>query len=136
MAGQSAVTTERTDTSLSLTHGSVINSAAYSNGVRVAVVPIPDLGDAWRHSDRFFWVGLYEPSEPLLEHIQAAFGLHDLAIEDAHQAHQRPKLEVYDNSLFVVLRTARLCEEGEQRIEFGETHVFVGPRYVVSVRHG
>jgi magnesium transporter len=115
---------------------SVINSAAYCNGVRVAVVPIPDLADAWRHSDRFFWVGLYEPSEPLLAHIQQAFGLHDLAIEDAHRAHQRPKLEVYDDSMFVVLRTARLCEDGEHRIEFGETHVFVGPRYVVTVRHG
>lgn len=117
-------------------HGSIINSAAYCNGVRVAIVPIPDLGDAWRHSDRFFWVGLYEPSEPLLAHIQEAFGLHDLAIEDAHRAHQRPKLEIYDDSMFVVLRTARLCEDGEHRIEFGETHVFIGPRYVVTVRHG
>ena len=130
------MTPERSDNASALPRSSVINSAAYCNGVRVAVVPIPDLGDAWRHSDRFFWVGLYEPSEPLLAHIQQAFGLHDLAIEDAHRAHQRPKLEVYDDSMFVVLRTARLCEEGEHRIEFGETHVFVGPRYVVTVRHG
>jgi len=114
----------------------VINSAAYHNGVRVADVPVPDLGDAWRYSDRFLWVGLYEPSEALLSHIQEAFGLHELAIEDAHQAHQRPKLEVYDDSLFVVLRTARLAEGEDHRIEFGETHVFVGPRYVVTVRHG
>jgi magnesium transporter len=71
-----------------------------------------------------------------LAHIQTAFGLHDLAIEDAHQAHQRPKLEIYHDSMFVVLRTARLCEGSERRIEFGETHVFVGPRYVVTVRHG
>jgi len=104
--------------------------------VRVAVVPVPDLGDAWRYSDRFLWVGLCEPGEQLLTHIQEAFGLHDLAIEDAHNAHQRPKLEVYDDSMFVVLRTARLCGEGEHRIEFGETHVFLGPRYVVTVRHG
>ncbi len=130
------MTLERSDNTTALPRNSVINSAAYHNGERVTVVPIPDLGDAWRHSDRFFWVGLYEPSEPLLSHIQEAFGLHDLAIEDAHQAHQRPKLEIYDNSMFVVLRTARLCEGGEQRIEFGETHVFVGPRYVVTVRHG
>ncbi|WP_197443291.1 magnesium/cobalt transporter CorA [Lignipirellula cremea] len=114
----------------------MINSAAYSNGIRVANVPIPDLGDAWRHSDRFIWVGLYEPSEQLLSYIQEAFGLHDLAIEDAHQAHQRPKLEVYDDSLFMVLCTARLSDGGEVRIEFGETHVFLGPRYVVTVRHG
>ncbi len=52
--------------------------------------PIADLGDAWSHSDRFLWVGLYEPSEQVLAHIQQAFGLHDLAIEDAHRAHQRP----------------------------------------------
>lgn len=114
----------------------VINSAAYHNGVRVTNVPVPDLGDAWRYSDRFLWVGLYEPSEKLLSHIQEAFGLHDLAIEDAHQAHQRPKLEIYNDSMFVVLRTARLSGEGEHRIEFGETHVFVGPRYVVTIRHG
>ena len=114
----------------------VINSAAYCDGIRVADVPLPDLGDAWRYSDRFIWVGLYEPNEKLLAHIQQAFGLHDLAIEDAHQAHQRPKLEVYDDSMFVVLRTARLSDGSEHRIEFGETHVFLGPRYVVTVRHG
>jgi magnesium transporter len=133
---ENIVAPENSETSPVLPRSSVINSAAYCNGVRVAVVPIPDLGDAWRHSDRFFWVGLFEPSEPLLAHIQEAFGLHELAIEDAHQAHQRPKLEFYDNSLFVVLRTARLGEGDERRIEFGETHVFVGPRYVVTVRHG
>lgn len=114
----------------------VINSAAYHNGVRVADVPIADVGDAWRYSDRFLWVGLFEPSETLLSHIQQAFGLHDLAVEDAHKAHQRPKLEIYDGSMFVVLRTARLADDGEHRIEFGETHVFLGPRYVVTVRHG
>ena len=130
------MTSEKSDNTSAMPPSSVINSAAYCNGVRVAVVPVPDLGDAWRHSDRFLWVGLYEPSEPLLAHIQQAFGLHDLAIEDAHQAHQRPKLEVYDNSMFVVLRTARLCKGDEHRIEFGETHVFLGPRYVVTVRHG
>lgn len=114
----------------------VINSAAYSQGVRVADVPVADLGDAWRHSDRFLWVGLYEPSELLLSHIQEAFGLHELAIEDAHNAHQRPKLEVYDGSMFIVFRTARLSDSGEHRIEFGETHAFLGPRYFITIRHG
>src|SRR5687767_13680276 len=116
--------------------GGVINSAAYYNGQRVADVPVPDLGDAWRHSNRFLWVGLFEPSEELLATIKGAFGLHELAIEDAHKAHRRPKIEVYENSLFVVLRTARLSGGGDHRIEFGETHVFVGERYVVTVRHG
>lgn len=114
----------------------VINSAAYHNGVRVADVPVTELAQAWRDSDNLLWVGLYEPSEELLALIQQAFGLHDLATEDAHRAHQRPKLEVYDDSLFVVMRTARLSDQGEHRIEFGETHVFLGPRYVVTVRHG
>lgn len=130
------MTPESLDPAPQRPHRSVINSAAYHNGVRVADVPIADLGDAWKHSDRFLWVGLYEPSETLLSHIQQAFGLHELAIEDAHSAHQRPKLEVYGNSMFVVMRTARLSGSGERRIEFGETHVFFGPRYVITIRHG
>lgn len=119
-----------------MAHRSVVNSAAYHNGVRVSDIPIADLGDAWNHSDRFIWVGLYEPSEQVLSYIQQAFGLHDLAIEDAHNAHQRPKLEVYDDSMFIVMRTAKLSFGGEHRIEFGETHMFLGPRYVITVRHG
>ena len=82
-----------------------------------------------------FWIGLFEPDERLLREIQEEFGLHDLAIEDAHDAHQRPKLERYGNFLFVVLRTAHLVNES-QHVEFGETHVFAGPRFVVSVWHG
>ncbi len=113
----------------------VIASVAYRNGVRAADVPIDDLAEAHRNPDWFLWVGLYEPDEELLRKVQAAFGLHDLAVEDAHNAHQRPKLEHYGDDLFVVLRTGRRVPEAD-RIEFGETHVFVGPRYVVSVRHG
>ncbi len=130
------MTIENTDPSPTTPRRCVINSAAYHKGVRVADVPLADLGDAWVHSDRFIWVGLYEPTEQVLSHIQNAFGLHDLAIEDAHSAHQRPKLEVYDDSMFVVIRTAKLCEDGEHRIEFGETHVFLGPRYIITIRHG
>jgi magnesium transporter len=82
-------------------------------------------------------VGLHEPSETLLRQVQQAFGLHDLAIEDAHRAHQRPKLEQYPDSLFVVLRTAQpAAVAGRPGVAFGETHVFVGRRYVVTVRHG
>jgi magnesium transporter len=82
---------------------------------------------------QFVWIGLHEPSEELLRKIQEEFGLHDLAVEDALRAHQRPKLEEYGEALFIVLRTGRLTETGP---EFGETHVFVGPSYVVTVRHG
>ena len=81
------------------------------------------------------WLGLYEPSEELLRTVQVAFHLHDLAVEDAHRAHQRTKLEAYGDSLFVVLRTVRRAED-DVGIEFGETHAFVGQKYVVTVRHG
>ena len=113
----------------------VIDCAAYADGVRVATVAIADISEELQHEDRFVWVGLFEPDEELLREIQEEFGLHDLAIEDAHSAHQRPKLEQYGNSLFVVLRTAHLVGE-PQHVEFAETHLFVGPRFVVSVRHG
>ena len=113
----------------------VIDCAAYAQGLRVANVEIADISEQIKHEDRFVWVGLYEPDEKLLREIQEEFGLHDLAIEDAHCAHQRPKLEEYENCLFVVLRTAQLVGE-PHHLEFGETHIFVGPRYLVSVRHG
>jgi len=113
----------------------VIDSAAYAQGLRVANVEIADLSEEIKREDRFVWVGLYEPDEKLLSEIQEELDLHDLAIEDAHSAHQRPKLEQYENCLFVVLRTAQLVGE-PHHLEFGETHLFVGARYVVSVRHG
>jgi magnesium transporter len=113
----------------------IVNCAAYSDGRRVADVQIDEIEQALKQQDRFVWIGLHEPDQELLRTVQLAFGLHDLAIEDAHLAHQRPKLERYEDSLFVVLRTAQMNRE-QRRIEFGETHLFVGGRYVVSVRHG
>src|SRR5207237_359465 len=96
-----------------------------------------DIDRLLRSQDAFIWIGLYEPDQDLLRKVQREFGLHDLAIEDAHRAHQRPKLEQYEESLFVVLRTAQVSTtDGEVRLEFGETHVFVGERYLVTVRHG
>ncbi|HEV8642824.1 MAG TPA: magnesium/cobalt transporter CorA [Methylomirabilota bacterium] len=113
----------------------VVNCAAYAEGRRVADLKIEGISEALKRDDRFVWIGLHEPEEALLKQVQAEFGLHDLAVEDALRAHQRPKLERYDDSLFVVMRTARM-NAAAKRIEFGETHIFVGPRYVVSVRHG
>ncbi|MGH7325868.1 MAG: magnesium/cobalt transporter CorA [Candidatus Rokuibacteriota bacterium] len=114
----------------------VVNCAAYAEGRRVADVALADISEVLKQDDeRFIWIGLHAPDEVLLRRVQAEFGLHDLAIEDALRAHQRPKLERYDDSLFVVLRTVR-TEPGAGRVEMGETHIFVGPRYVVSVRHG
>ena len=109
--------------------------AAYASGVRMAGVAIEDIGHTLERGDRFVWMGLVEPEQDLLLRVQQQFHLHDLAIEDAYNAHQRPKLEQYDNSVFVVLRTAQLGSESK-RLEFGETHVFVGHNYVVTVRHG
>lgn len=112
----------------------VINCAAYAEGRRIADLPLRDVRSALSREDRFVWIGLYEPLEEVLRLVQREFGLHDLAIEDALSAHQRPKLEQYDGSLFVVLRTAQLAADSS--LELGETHVFVGPRYLISVRHG
>jgi magnesium transporter len=113
----------------------IVNCAAYAGGRRVADVRIEDISEVLKQPDRFLWIGLHEPGEDLLRKVQQEFGLHDLAVEDALRAHQRPKLEIYGDSLFIVLRTAQLNRE-ERRIDFGETHFFVGPRYIVSVRHG
>jgi len=115
--------------------GPVIACAAYARGYRVANVALADISEVLKQEDRFVWIGLYEPDEALLKEVQAEFGLHDLAVEDAHLAHQRPKLERYGDSLFIALRTAQTDRE-RRRIAFGETHLFVGARYVVSVRHG
>ena len=115
--------------------GPLVACAAYAGGCRVADVAIEDISEVLTQDDRFVWIGLYEPDEPLLKEVQAEFGLHDLAIEDAHLAHQRPKLERYGDSLFIALRTAQ-PDRDQRRIAFGETHLFVGARYVVSVRHG
>ncbi len=95
-----------------------------------------DIGEAGEWSRRpghLVWIGLYEPSEELLAQVQAQFGLHPLAIHDAKAAHQRPKLERYGDCTFVVTRTAQLVGG---RIALGETHLFVGQGFVVTVRHG
>lgn len=110
----------------------VVDSALYIGGHRNRSVSI-DQAEPPDQPDHFVWIGLLEPSEELLHTVQARFGLHDLAVEDAHRAHQRPKLEAYGQSLFVVLRTAEL-KSG--RVECGETHVFIGHGYVITVRHG
>lgn len=113
----------------------IINCAAYADGRRVEDVEISAISLVLKQPDRFIWIGLHEPNEELLRQVQQEFGLHDLAIEDAHSAHERPKIEMYGETLFVVLRTAQMNRE-RSRVDFGETHIFLGPRYLVSVRHG
>lgn len=113
--------------------GMIVNCAAYRDGRRVRDITIEDISEALKEEGAFVWLGLHEPDEPLMKKVQQEFGLHDLAVEDAHRAHQRPKLETYGDSLFVALHTAQMIEG---KVHFGETHLFVDPRYVVTVRHG
>ncbi len=114
----------------------VVNCVAYSRktGKKVGDIPIEHVSETLAaDSDHFVWVGLYEPDAVLMKTVQEEFGLHELAVEDSTRQYQRPKLEVYGDSLFVVVRTARLEHED---ICFGETYIFVGPRYVLTVRQG
>jgi len=111
----------------------VMKCVAYQNGVSIGDVTIEDISDVLKREHTFVWLGLHEANAALLAKIQEEFGLHDLAIEDACAAHQRPKIEEYGESLFMVLHTAHLAEE---QVEFGETHIFLGLRFLVTVRHG
>ena len=112
---------------------SVVNCSAYKDGCKVSDIEIKDIRDVLQKPNQFVWIGLHEPSTETLAKFQHELGLHELAIEDAHRAHQRPKLEAYGDSLFIVLRTAQM---NDHRIELGETHFFLGPNFLVTVRHG
>ncbi len=112
---------------------SVVAAFVYSDGKRVRAVDIgvPDslaLGEG-----EFVWIGLTDPDERELRTLQARFGLHPLAVEDALKANQIPKVDVYGDQLFVVARTAYL---NGARIGYGETDIFVGPSHIITVRHG
>jgi magnesium transporter len=111
----------------------VMKCVAYQNGVSIGDVTIEDISEVLKREKTFVWLGLREANNELLAKIQEEFGLHDLAIEDACAAHQRPKIEEYGESLFMVLHTAHLAGG---HVEFGETHIFLGPRFLVTVRHG
>ena len=117
----------------------IVDNALYRDGVRVPVdCPREDLGavrDAARGDGDFVWVGLHEPTAEELDAVSSLFELHPLAVEDALKAHQRPKLERYDDALFLVLKTLWYVDELDA-VETGEINLFVGPNFVVSVRHG
>lgn len=117
----------------SISRPGIVAANAYANGRRVAGVNVEDAGAWAKREGHLVWLGLYEPSYELLQQVQAQFNLHPLAIEDALSAHQRPKLERYGDCLFLVARTAQLVNG---RIALGETHIFVGRGFVVTVRHG
>ncbi|MFY0400304.1 MULTISPECIES: magnesium and cobalt transport protein CorA [Brevundimonas] len=111
---------------------SVVASYVYKDGKRVREAPLTDQGLALAEGE-YLWIGLHEPSDEEFDVLVRRFHLHPLAVEDALTAHQIPKLEVYGSELFIVARTAQA--KGD-RILYGETHVFVGPNYVITIRHG
>jgi magnesium transporter len=114
----------------------IVDSAIYVDGKRTAEPPsLRETYEACRQRRGLAWIGLYRPTEEEFSSVAKEFGLHELAVEDAIKAHQRPKLERYGDTLFVVLRAARYIDESET-VEFGEIHVFVGTDFVVTVRHG
>jgi magnesium transporter len=115
---------------------SIVDSAVYIDGTRVASPEsLAETYDALhRQPEGMAWIGLYRPDPDEVASLASEFQLHELAVEDAIVAHQRPKLERYGDVLFVVLRPARYVDEIEE-VEFGEIHVFVGPDFVLTVRH-
>lgn len=106
---------------------------AYLHGQRLGEIALDEISEVLKREGTFVWLALHEPNDYLLTKTQEEFDLHELAIEDAHSAHQRPKLEQYGSTLFVVLKTAMLLEE---QVMLGETHMFIGPRFFMTVRHG
>ena len=113
----------------------IIDNAVYVDGVRSAEPQsLEQTFETLSRHGGMAWIGLYRPTEAEMAAVAAEFGLHSLAVEDAISAHQRPKLERYDDILFTVLRPARYIDATET-VEFGELHVFTGRNFVVTVRH-
>jgi magnesium transporter len=116
----------------------IVDCAIYEQGERREQGPLP-LEHAYEacrtKDDAFVWIGLYEPSAEEFDSLMREFGLHELAVEDAVHAHQRPKIEVYGDHLFLVLKTARYVDP-EEVIELGEVQIFLGEGFIITVRHG
>jgi magnesium transporter len=109
----------------------LVNCVAYENGHKVADIPKQAISEYLKRPDTFVWVGLKDPDAAELEEMRREFGLHELAVEDAHHGHQRPKIDEYGDSLFAVLH---LVELHGDVIDVGELSVFVGLNYILSVR--
>jgi magnesium transporter len=112
----------------------VITCAAYDRTGKRRNLTLDEISDVLDTDDgSFVWVGLYQPDRDVLLKLQEEFGLHDLAVEDASKAHQRPKLEAYGLSMFLAMHTVQVIDE---KIRYGETQAFLGARYLITVRHG
>ena len=114
----------------------IVDSAIYVEGRRVSTNgSVTETYKKCRDVKGVAWIGLYQPTEEEFESVAKEFELHELAVEDAVKAHQRPKLDRYESTLFIALRAARYLDDTET-VEFSELHIFVGPDFVVTVRHG
>jgi magnesium transporter len=114
----------------------IVDCAVYEAGRRRnGAPPVHEAMEACRKAGAFTWIGLYEPTEEEFESIRSEFDLHELAVEDAIHAHQRPKLEVYGDMVFIVLKTARYVDP-EEVVRLAEILIFLGEDYVITVRHG
>ncbi len=114
----------------------IVDCAVYEDGCRRAgELPLDAAGDAAQDDGAFVWIGLYEPSEEEFDAVTREFDLHELAVEDAINAHQRPKVELYGDTLLVVLKTVREVPDS-QDLETGEILIFINRDFVVTVRHG
>jgi magnesium transporter len=114
----------------------IVDCAVYEDGCRRAGdLPLDEAGDAARCDGSFVWIGVYEPSEEEFDAVRREFDLHELAVEDAVNAHQRPKVELYGSTLLVVLKTVRHVD-GSEDLETGEILMFINRDFVVTVRHG
>jgi magnesium transporter len=110
----------------------LINCVAYQNGTKLKDIPVADISDYVVKPECFVWVALRDADTQELSVMQEEFGLHPLAVEDAHHGHQRPKIEEYGDSVFAVLH---LIEVTNGVLSVGEVDVFVGGNYVLSVRN-
>jgi len=114
----------------------LVNCAAYQNGRKLADIPVEDISDYVIRPECFVWVALQDPTSAEIDKMAEEFALHPLAVEDARKGHQRPKIEEYDDSLFVVLHTIESAsDEPDALLAGGEVDIFVGPNYILSVRH-
>lgn len=115
----------------------IVDCAQYRAGARQREAPlaVPEAAACAAQGDGFVWLGIRDPTEQEMREIATSFPVHELAIEDAASLHQRAKIEDYENHYFVVLRSARYDDDREQ-VDFGEIHIFAGPGYAITVRHG
>jgi magnesium transporter len=111
----------------------LVNCVAYQHGEKLADIAVGEIRSHLARPGCFVWVALKDPTAAELEVLQEEFGLHELAVEDAQKGHQRPKIEEYGSSLFVVLQ---MVEWPDAEMQTGEAAIFVGPQYVISVRRG